>query len=50
METGTGRSGRKKMQKIIDEAEQQRDKLKTCQQGLEGTLELKVQNFIGHDK
>ena len=39
-----------KFLKFIDESEQQRDKLKTCQQGLEGTLELKVQDFIGQGK
>ena len=36
--------------KFIDESEQQRDKLKTWQHGLEETLELKVQDLIGQNK
>jgi hypothetical protein len=41
---------KQKFQKFIDETEQQRNKLKTWQHGLEETLELKVQNFIGQNK
>jgi hypothetical protein len=36
--------------KFIDESEQQRDKLKTWQHGLEEVLEPKVQDFMGQNK
>ena len=39
-----------KLQKVIDETEQQRDKLKTQQHSLEEALERKVQDFIGQNK
>jgi spore cortex formation protein SpoVR/YcgB (stage V sporulation) len=39
-----------KFLKFIDESEQQRDKLKIWQHGLEETLELKVQDLIGQNK
>lgn len=39
-----------KFQKSIDETEQQRDKPKTWQHGLEETLELQIQDFIGQNK
>lgn len=39
-----------KMHNFTDETEQQRKKFKTWQHGLEETLELKVQEFIGQDE
>ena len=38
------------IQEFIGQNEQQREKCKTWQQGLEESQELKVQEFIGQDK
>jgi hypothetical protein len=39
-----------KTKNFIDQTEQQREKFKTWQLSLEETLEVKAQDFIGHDK
>jgi len=39
-----------KIQKIIEQHEQQKEKFKTWQRGLEGTLELKTQEIIDEGK